>query len=197
MASVATGLATGFWSLLCCRVIVGVGEASLGPAVLSLLADALPATRRATAQSVYSAGVPLGAASAFWLGGYIGDAHGWRVAFLALGAPGIVLAAVVMLLHEPARASQAAQLASPFLPLFPLHPQRGERPCPLVDERARGCAGRRWQRRQRERGGRDHDRHACAQAPGAGVDVRHPSLPARGVVHLGHTSGVGGRARGH
>lgn len=31
-----TGFATGFWSLFLCRVMVGVGEATLGPAALSL-----------------------------------------------------------------------------------------------------------------------------------------------------------------
>src|SRR6185369_2580472 len=34
-----TGFANGFWSLLICRVMVGVGEATLGPAALSLLSD--------------------------------------------------------------------------------------------------------------------------------------------------------------
>ncbi len=116
IASAATGLATGFWSLFLCRVVVGVGEASLGPAAMSLLAEKFPPERRATAQSVYSAGVPLGAAAAFWLGGYLGEAHGWRIAFLALGLPGIALAAIVLRLDEPARAfvrNAAAQ--RPFL----------------------------------------------------------------------------------
>lgn len=120
LASAATGLATGFWSLFLCRVIVGVGEASLGPAAMSLLADRFPAERRATAQSVYSAGVPLGAAAAFWIGGYLGEAHGWRIAFLALGLPGVALAGVVLRLAEPARAfvgSPSAESSSqrPFL----------------------------------------------------------------------------------
>lgn len=120
LASAATGLATGFWSLFLCRVVVGVGEASLGPAAMSLLADKFPAERRATAQSVYSAGVPLGAAAAFWIGGYLGEAHGWRIAFLALGLPGVALAGVVLRLAEPARAgSPSADLGPssqrPFL----------------------------------------------------------------------------------
>lgn len=116
VASAATGLATGFWSLLACRVVVGIGEASLGPAAMSLLADAFPASRRATAQSVYSAGVPVGAAAAFWLGGYIGEVAGWRTAFFALGAPGVALAGVVMLLVEPARAAAGgAPAGRPFL----------------------------------------------------------------------------------
>ena len=37
-----TGFANGFWSLLVCRMMVGVGEATLGPAALSLLSDYFP-----------------------------------------------------------------------------------------------------------------------------------------------------------
>ena len=47
-----TGFATGFWSLFLCRVMVGVGEATHGPAALSLLSDYIPPRRRATVQSI-------------------------------------------------------------------------------------------------------------------------------------------------
>lgn len=98
-----TGFAQGFWALFACRVMVGVGEATLGPAALSLLADWFPPHRRATVQSIYSAGVPLGAAAAFFLGGWIGQEWGWRPAFYVLGFPGIALAILVWLLPEPKR----------------------------------------------------------------------------------------------
>ncbi|MFN7143031.1 MAG: MFS transporter [Myxococcota bacterium] len=98
-----TGLASSFWALFACRVMVGVGEATLGPAALSLLADWFPPHRRATVQSIYSAGVPLGAAAAFFLGGWIGQEWGWRSAFYVLGFPGVALAALVWLLPEPPR----------------------------------------------------------------------------------------------
>lgn len=104
-----TGLASDFWSLFACRVMVGVGEATLGPAALSLLADWFPPARRATVQSIYSAGVPLGAAAAFFLGGWIGQEHGWRTAFYALGFPGVLLAAVVWFLPEPARTAVSVE----------------------------------------------------------------------------------------
>lgn len=98
-----TGFAADFWTLFACRLMVGVGEATLGPAAMSLLSDLFPPNRRATAQSVYSAGIPLGAAAAFFLGSQIGAEWGWRAAFLYLGFPGVALAALVMALPEPAR----------------------------------------------------------------------------------------------
>src|SRR4026209_684438 len=79
-----TGFATGFWSLLFCRVMVGVGEATLGPAALSLLSDYFPPRVRATVQSVYASGVTLGAGLAFFFGGWIGQYFGWRTAFYFL-----------------------------------------------------------------------------------------------------------------
>lgn len=101
-----TGFAQDFWTLFLCRVMVGVGEATLGPAALSLLADLFPAERRATVQSIYSAGIPLGAAAAFFGGGLIAQEWSWRHAFWILGFPGILLAVAVMLLPEPARAAR-------------------------------------------------------------------------------------------
>ena len=50
-----TGFATDFWTIFACRVMVGVGEATLGPAAMSLLSDFFPKRMRATVQSIYSA----------------------------------------------------------------------------------------------------------------------------------------------
>ena len=98
-----TGFANGFWSILVCRVMVGVGEATLGPAALSLLSDYFPPRVRATVQAIYSSGIAVGAGLAFFLGGWLGQNYGWRVAFFALGFPGLVLAALVYLLREEPR----------------------------------------------------------------------------------------------
>ena len=98
-----TGFANGFWSILICRVMVGVGEATLGPAALSLLSDYFPPRVRATVQAIYSSGIAVGAGLAFFLGGWLGQNYGWRVAFFALGFPGLVLAALVYFLREEPR----------------------------------------------------------------------------------------------
>lgn len=108
-----TGFANSFWTLFLCRVMVGVGEATLGPAALSLLSDYFPARMRATVQSVYSSGIALGGGLAFFLGGWIGQAHGWRWAFYLLGFPGIALAALVFFLRELPRGRTDQAAAAP------------------------------------------------------------------------------------
>jgi len=101
-----TGFAGDFWTIFFCRVMVGVGEATLGPAAMSLLSDYFPLSKRATAQSLYSAGIPLGAAAAFFLGGAIAETLSWRWAFYLLGFPGVALAIVVLFIKEPERGVQ-------------------------------------------------------------------------------------------
>lgn len=98
-----TGFAHSFWTLFFCRVMVGVGEATLGPAALSLLSDYFPPRMRATVQSVYSSGIAIGGGLAFFLGGLLGQHYGWRWAFYLLGFPGLALALLVFLLKEQPR----------------------------------------------------------------------------------------------
>lgn len=98
-----TGFADSFWTIFLCRVMVGVGEATLGPAALSLLSDYFPPRMRATVQGIYSSGIAIGGGLAFFLGGWIGQSYGWRWAFYLLGFPGLLLAAIVFFLREPAR----------------------------------------------------------------------------------------------
>ena len=98
-----TGFATGFWSLFLCRVMVGVGEATLAPAALSLLGDYFPPQKRASVQSVYASGITVGSGLAFFLGGWIGFKYGWRTAFYFLGFPGLLFAVLVYLLREQQR----------------------------------------------------------------------------------------------
>jgi MFS family permease len=102
-----TGLATDFWTLFFCRLMVGVGEATLGPAAISLLSDYFPPTKRATVTSIYSMGIAVGAGLAAFLGGWIGLNYGWRWAFYLLGFPGVVIAVLVFLLREPSRSKDA------------------------------------------------------------------------------------------
>lgn len=97
-----TAFADSFWTLFLCRVMVGVGEATLGPAAISLLSDYFPPTRRATVTSIYSMGIAIGAGLAALLGGYLGQ-FGWRTAFMIVGFPGILFAVLVFFLREPER----------------------------------------------------------------------------------------------
>lgn len=98
-----TGFTTDFWTIFFCRLMVGVGEATLGPAALSLLSDYFPPRVRATVQAIYSSGIAIGAGVAFLFGGQIAQAFGWRWAFYLLGFPGLFFAVLVLLLKEKPR----------------------------------------------------------------------------------------------
>lgn len=98
-----TGIAGSFWSIFICRMMVGVGEATLGPAALSLLSDYFPAKMRATVQAIFSSAIAIGTGVAFFFGGWIGTELGWRFAFYFLGFPGLLFALFVLLLKEPVR----------------------------------------------------------------------------------------------
>ena len=99
-----TGLARSFGMLLIARIGVGVGEAGCSPPAHSLISDYFPAERRGTALSIYSLGIPIGAALGTLIGGWVGDAFGWRMAFFVVGAPGLLLAVIARAtLREPPR----------------------------------------------------------------------------------------------
>ncbi len=98
-----TGFADSFWTIFACRMMVGIGEATLGPAALSMLSDYFPAEKRATVQAVFSSAIAIGAGIAFLFGGLINDAFGWRYAFYFLGFPGLVFVILILFLKEPQR----------------------------------------------------------------------------------------------
>jgi MFS family permease len=108
-----TGFADSFWTIFFCRLMVGVGEATLGPAALSLLSDYFPPRMRGTVQSIYSAGIAIGGGMAFFLGGWLGQAYGWRWAFYLLGFPGLLLAILVFALREQPRGRTESSAAAP------------------------------------------------------------------------------------
>jgi len=98
------GLVQNFWQLFLGRVGVGVGEAGgLAPAH-SVLSDYFDENERALALSLYSLGIGVGAFMGLALGGYIAQEYGWRMAFIAAGLPGILLAFLVSFtIREPQR----------------------------------------------------------------------------------------------
>lgn len=97
-----TAYANDFWTLFGCRVMVGVGEATLGPAAISLLSDYFPPKRRATVTSIYSMGIAIGAGLAALLGGWLSQ-FGWRAPFMIIGFPGILFGFLAFMLREPSR----------------------------------------------------------------------------------------------
>ena len=110
-----SGLARSFVQLALPRIFVGVGEATLTPSSLSMLGDAFPRRRLAMASGVYYAGIPLGTAVSLIASSYIAPRWGWRACFYALGVLGIVAAALLLLVREPARRGLTASGPRPTL----------------------------------------------------------------------------------
>jgi len=106
----ACGLAQNFVQLLLARIGVGVGEAGCTPAAHSLITDAVPAEKRASAMAFYGLGIPIGGLIGMVIGGTLNDFFGWRNAFLAVSIPGILFAFVLpFLLRDPGRHHLAAK----------------------------------------------------------------------------------------
>jgi MFS family permease len=100
----ACGVAASFVQLLALRVGVGIGEAGCSPPAHSLISDYFEPKRRATALAIYAFGIPLGAMIGAAFGGWLAKSFGWRVAFMSVGAPGLILAlAFVLVVKEPRR----------------------------------------------------------------------------------------------
>jgi MFS family permease len=86
------GTAQSFGQMFAFRLGVGVGEAGGVAPSYALIGDYYPANTRARALSIYSLGIPVGAAAGALLGGYIAQTVEWRSAFLAVGVAGLLLA---------------------------------------------------------------------------------------------------------
>jgi len=98
------GLTHSFVQLFLARVGVGVGEAGGVAPAYSLICDYFPAKERARALSVYSFGIPTGAALGIVLGGYITSLMSWRMAFFIVGLAGLLMTPLLKLtVREPER----------------------------------------------------------------------------------------------
>ncbi|MGZ6022185.1 MAG: spinster family MFS transporter [Rhizomicrobium sp.] len=104
LMTVFCNYASSFTQLLFARFGTGIGEAGTGPSINSMIADLYPPKERATALSIYSAGLNVGLLIAFFGGGWIAQHYGWRAAFLASGLPGLALVFLFLVtVEEPKR----------------------------------------------------------------------------------------------
>lgn len=114
-----SGFVQNYAQLLAARIGVGIGEAGGSPPSHSIVSDIFPPEKRASALAFYSTGVNLGILFGFLFGGWLNEFFGWRVAFLVVGVPGIILAVIVKLtVREPVRGlienRQASDKQVPF-----------------------------------------------------------------------------------
>lgn len=127
IATAASGLAGSFNSLFAARVAVGLGEASLVPAAMSLLAAYFSREKLGRAIGFFTMGAALGMSVAFIAGGAIlgeliandgvsfyglGHLAPWKALFVITSIPGFILALLLLTVREPAR-SEARATSNP------------------------------------------------------------------------------------
>jgi len=117
VATVYCGFASTFREMFAGRVAVGLGEAVLSPAAVSLIGDFFPPKRRGMALGVYFTGISIGIGSAVVIGGALLSAieygllsgtalahlEPWRAVLMLIGAPGILWALLMLTFREPPR----------------------------------------------------------------------------------------------
>ncbi len=96
------GVAGSFIQLLLIRIGVAVGEAGAIPPAHSLIADYFSRAERPRAVAIYMLGGSLSVVIGYFGGGWLNEYYGWRLTFILLGLPGVVLALLAWCtLREP------------------------------------------------------------------------------------------------
>jgi len=122
VATSACGMVSSYIGLLLARATTAVSEAGFSPAALSILSDVVPPQRIARVGAIYLLGPALGVGLALLLGGWtlehlhaaggltLFGAHyaPWQALFICIGAPGLIIALLIVLtIREPARTDAA------------------------------------------------------------------------------------------
>lgn len=96
LATVGSGLAANYEQLFLARFLIGVGEAAYGSVGLAVVLGVFAAHRRASLTGAFMAGGSFGSVLGVALGGVLAVQFGWRWAFGAMGAFGLILAAMYL-----------------------------------------------------------------------------------------------------
>lgn len=117
LGTLACAVAPSFAVLFAARIVVGLGEAVLSPAAISLISDSFEPRRRGTAVGVYFTGIAIGVGGSIMIGGGVLDLVGaglfagtavahwapWRLVLLAIGLPSLLWSLVILTIREPVR----------------------------------------------------------------------------------------------
>lgn len=141
-ATIGCAFANTFGHLFFARMLVGIGEAALVPCAASLIADYFEPEVRPKAYGVFVTGSSLGTAAAMALSGLFLLTAGylirnvalfhamapWQIVFILCGAPGLLLALLILATVREPRRHGAGSVAPPIslrpiAALFRAHPR--------------------------------------------------------------------------
>ena len=103
IATLLCGLAATYNQMLAARVLVGVGEAAYGSVGIAVIISVFPEQLRSTLTGAFMAGGLVGQVLGVAVGGALAATHGWRIAFAAIGATGLLLAIIYPLVVRETR----------------------------------------------------------------------------------------------
>jgi predicted MFS family arabinose efflux permease len=108
IASLLSGFAGSYGSLLVTRLALGAVTATAGPAIASLTGDYFPAAERGRVYAYILGGEIAGTAAGFIISGTVASVISWRAAFILLAIPGLFLARTLYrTVPEPLRGGQS------------------------------------------------------------------------------------------
>lgn len=114
-ACLASGFCQTYDQLYWARALTGIGIGGAFPLVYSLLADYFPPQRRAAANATLGLAMGLGIAGGQLMAGLLAPGHGWRLPFLVMAIPGILLSLLFAgVAQEPRRGQHEAGLKELF-----------------------------------------------------------------------------------
>ncbi|MGH8783280.1 MFS transporter [Paraburkholderia sp.] len=104
LATAATGLASGFKSLVALRVMLGIGEAGAYPSNAGIASRWFPPTERATVAGIFDSGSKFGGAVGLPLVAWMLAVFNWKLTFAISGALGLAwcLVWIVVFKNSPA-----------------------------------------------------------------------------------------------
>lgn len=108
-ATVMTGLAISYPSLLLSRLVMGAGEATANPAGARVVRQWVPAGERGVLNAIFNSGSYAGPAICALGAGAIIEAYGWRALFVVAGVIGVLwLIAWVIVFDRPEKVTWLA-----------------------------------------------------------------------------------------
>lgn len=102
-ATLLCGIARTYHEMLSARLLVGVGEAAYGSVGIAVIISVFPQRLRATLTGAFMAGGLTGQVLGVAIGGAVAATYGWRMAFVAIGTAGLVLAAAYPLIVKESK----------------------------------------------------------------------------------------------
>ncbi len=97
IGTLACGFAPSYITMLLARILTGIFGGILGTLVLSIVGDAIPGERRATAMGIVTAGFSLAAVFGVPFGNYLAHAFSWHAPFQFIAGIGTLIIIAILI----------------------------------------------------------------------------------------------------